>query len=279
MTQVTRRNFIKLAGLGVLSGIAASEYTLPTIQAIPSGTRQYQGNDLSGWAVVVGDGIYAAPGEPSVNQNDIETVNYGTYSELRANILKRRIMAHNITYQRIIDSNAFDFVYIFECKFMLPYMPSTSRTDLNAQTLEGGLFIWDGSTTRLDYGMGFQWGLNPWDKFGEMRCWTDIGGGQWQPVGYLEPDLSWHTLKIVFDFRRQMTTLMIDEKHYPSCFTGTPKPADWGTEIAAGVQIEIISVYPGEQGNGALHKAYFKDWYWLWEPSSTCQLFLPMIAK
>ena len=228
---------------------------------------------------MVGDGVYTAPGEPPITQNDIATIHYGTYSELQANILKRRIMAHNITYRRITESTALDFVHTFECKFVLPYLPSTGNTTLNAQTIEGGLFIWDGRTTRLDYGLGFQWGLNPWDRLGELRCWTDIGGGQWRPVGYLAPDLSWHTLKIVFDFRRQTTALLIDEKHYPSRFTGTSKPAEWGTEIAAGVQIEIISVYPGELGNGAMHKAHFKDWLWLWEPSNSCRVFAPLIVK
>jgi hypothetical protein len=276
MPELSRRNAIRWAGLGALG--AAPLLRLPGAMALPSGSRQTGGTDLTGWSTVVGDAIYAAPGEAPVTQDDITTIHTGAYSELQANLLKRRIMAHNVTYLRRIDDRAFDFVHTFECQFMLPFAPSTANTDLNAQTIEGGLFIWDGCATRLDYGLAFQWGLNPWDRLGELRCWTDIGGGQWQPVGHLAPDLSWHTLRCVLDFHRQTTALLIDQQHYPCRFTATPKSAAWGAEIAAGIQVEIVSLHPGEQGSGALHKAYFRDWRWLWEPASSCRVFAPLIA-
>lgn len=277
MPELTRRNALRLAGLGAVSAIPV---LTPSARALASpGPRQYQGSDLSGWTTVVGDGLYFAPGEAPVTQADIATINYGAYSELRANILRRRIMAHNITFRRVTDSTAFDFVHSFEFEFMLPYVPSMSNTDLNGQTLEGGLFIWDGSATRLDYGLGFQWGLNPWDALGELRCWTDIGGGQWQAVGQFAPDLSWHTLKLVCDFQRQTTALLIDGKHYPCRFTGTPKAAEWGSEIAAGIQVEIISLYPGEQGDGTLHTAHFRNWSWHWQPATLHQVFVSLIDK
>lgn len=276
---LTRRDFIKLAGAGVLSGTANRKSIQRLNDAGGTGAKQYTGSDLSGWKVVVGDGLYTAPGESAVNFNDIETLHHGSYSELRANIQKRRIMAHNITYQRVLDSNAFDFIHTFEFLFQLPYIPTTNNTDLNAQTIEGGLFIWDGSRSRSDYGVGFQWYLNPWDGLGELRCWSDVGGVHWQPVGRIEPDTAWRKLRMTVDYKRQTTALVIDDKHYPCCFTGTPKSADWGNGTEAGVQIEIISLWPGEQGPGTLHKAYFKDWTWQWEPVNERAIFLPVVVK
>lgn len=273
MSRTNRRSFLKMAaiGIGTLVGICSTA-------ALAQRGRQYQGLDFSGWEVVVGDGIYTAPGEPPVSQNDIATTNYGSYTELTANIQKRRIMAHNITFKRIEDSTAFDFIHTCGYKFKLPYLPSTSSIDLNAQTLEGGIFIWDGSKTRLDYGAGFQWLLNPYvtDKFGDIQSWTEQNGGTWKTVGSLIPDTSWHEVKLLLDCQRQTTSLTIDGNDYPSFFTRTPKPSTWGTETAGRFQAEIISIDPGEQESGALHKADFRDWTWNWEPY---RVFLPIITR
>lgn len=189
-------------------------------------------------------------------------------------------MAHNITFTRIIDDNAFEYVHTCGFKFRLPYLPSTSNADWNAQTLEGGIFVWDGSRTRLDYGVGFQWILNPWmDIFGEIRAWTEMNGGQWEGVGYLTPDTQWHEIRIMVDFWRGTTSVKIDGRSYPSCLTGTAKPETWGTETAARLQAEIISLYPEPSGIRVMHKAEFKDWIWVWEPQNACRVFLPFIRK
>jgi hypothetical protein len=275
-----RRNFIKLMGAAVTG------YGLVRSQAGPvaaSTQRDYQGADFTGWEVVVGDGLYTVPGEPSVTPDDIETIHYGSYSELRANIQVRDIMAHNITFKRVIDETAFDFVHTCQYMFRLPYLPATGNSDLNPQTVEGGLFIWDGGDTRLDYGLAFQWMLNPWGgsdfEFGDLRCWTDRNDGSWERVGYLEPDTAWHTINLVFDFRRETTALLIDGSHFPCQFTATPKAASWGTETAARLQAEIISIYPEGVGDGRLHKTHFKDWTWTWMPYSACEMYLPVVSK
>ncbi|MEM2002700.1 MAG: hypothetical protein QXT77_08660 [Candidatus Methanomethylicaceae archaeon] len=268
----TRRDFLKVCSATSLGFIVPTSYGLST--------RVYQGTNFAGWETVVGDGVYSAPGEPPVNLNDIQTVHYSTYSELRANIQRRRIMAHNIAFKRVIDDLALQYIHICGFKFRLPYVPSTDNFELNAQTLEGGLFVWDGRGTRLDYGLGFQWLLNPWmTNFGEMRAWRDIGGGQWESVGYLKPDTKWHEIRIAVDFRRETTSLKIDGIRYPSCFTATPRPEHWGTEIAARFQAEIINVYPEPSGICAMHKAEFKDWTWTWESQGSCQVFLPYLRK
>jgi hypothetical protein len=81
--------------------------------------------------------------------------------------------------------------------------------------------------------------------------------------------MSWHEINMTFDFKNKTTDLIIDGNHYSSRFTATTKPETWGAETAARLQAEIISPYPGEQGNGSLHKAQFKDWSWTWEPYRT----------
>jgi hypothetical protein len=273
---LSRRRFIESLAVVTAGGLLGCAPTnikaMLTTSPLPE--REYQGSDFDGWEVVVGDGIYNAPGENPVSEDDIETVNYGSYSELRANIRQRTIMAHNITFKRIIDDSAFRFIHTCGYKFKLPYLPSKNNTDLNGQTIEGGIFIWDGGGTRLDYGLAFQWIINPWlDNFGEILYWT---GEQWTPAGYLEPDISWHEIKMVFDFARETTALLIDGDHYPSQFTETPKPDTWGTETAARLQAEIISLYPDGQENEFLHKAHFKDWNWTWEPY---RIFLPIIVS
>lgn len=271
--QPGRRNFIKTAGWMSFLGVA--HMTSQDFDVFPqspnAGTRRrYQGSDLKNWEVVLGDALHACPNEPPVALSDIQTEHFGAYSELRANIVPRAIMAHNITFNRIIDSAALQFVHTCGFKFMIPFTPPQDpNATMNAQTFEGGLFIWDGADTRLDYGMAFQWVLNPWawnpqDKRGEMRVWT---GERWQPVGTLPfVESKWYEVKMILDPYRQTTALLFDGVHFPTQFSKTPKPADWGTEIAARLQAEIISIDPQPNCTiKASHKAQVKDWYWEWE--------------
>jgi hypothetical protein len=266
---INRRDFIKLSGVGLLGGLPIHSLKDSKVSSLNLTAREFHGADLSGWKKVLGDGIYAEPGEPAVNNTDIDTLHYGSYSELQANVHARRIMAHNITYQRIQDAFGLRYNYSAGFSFRLPYLPVKGKLDLNAQTLEGGIFVWDGANTRLDYGLGFQWMLNPGGsrdaKFGTMRCWTDTNGGSWENIGYSEPDTVWHELGLCFDMQKQTTAFTIDGIRYPACFTSTPKPANWGRGVLAGIQVEIISIYPGTIP-GAEHKAEFKDWHWNWEP-------------
>ena len=263
---ISRRDFLKigsavLAG-GVLVGYKANDYQLS------SRTRKYKGNNLAGWEVAVGDAIYARTGEDPVSLADLETVHEDDYSELRANIQNRIIMAHNITFKRIINPRARKFIHTCTYDFRVPYLPVPDiSASLNAQTLEGGFFVWDGADTRLDYGLAFQWSLNPWNEFGFIRTWTDRDGGKWVNAGELAPDTEWHQVKMVVDFRRETTALLIDDKHYLTYLTRIPKPADWGAEVAARLQAEIVSVDPEPSGMRAMHKAQFRNWTWVWEQS------------
>src|SRR3990172_6962638 len=91
---IGRRILIKLVltiVFGNLIGCGPTNTNILSTSA-PFLERDYQGSDLEGWEVVVGDGIYNAPGEAPVNADDIESENYGGYSEIRANIQTRRVM-------------------------------------------------------------------------------------------------------------------------------------------------------------------------------------------
>jgi hypothetical protein len=145
----------------------------------------------------------------------------------------------------------------------LPYIPSTSNTDFNGQTIEGGLFVWDGTNTKLDYGLAFQWVINPWDSdFKDIRIWK---GSSWEKIGTLEPDTIFHSVKFNLDIPEKTAGFTLDENQYQrNIFSDTSKTG-WGTEIAARLQAEIISIYPPLSGFTPSHKAYFKDWYWLWK--------------
>jgi hypothetical protein len=253
-----------IAGTLLRGGSRVPAQAAPATACTP--TKRYQGRDLSGWEVVLGDALYARAGEDPVTLDDIDTVHAGSYSELYANVRRRVIMAHNITFKRIVDDEAFQHIHTATFPFRLPYLPvADENADLNAQTLEGGLFVWDGGGTRLDYGIAFQWGLNPWDRFGEVRAWTDANGGEWAAVGHLEPDTEWHEVKMAIDYPRQTTALWIDNAHYMTRYTATPKPETWGTETAARLQVEIVSIYPEPRGLRAMHRAQFRDWTWDWE--------------
>ncbi|WP_141508695.1 hypothetical protein [Candidatus Chloroploca asiatica] len=286
---INRRSLIKLLPAAIASSLLVNQPPVPlraTSTHSPRIARHYQGTNLSGWEVTLGDALYVRPGECPVTLRDIETVHEPAHSELRANLQRRIILVHNITFKQMINNEAMHFIHTCIFKFRLPYLPTTDvNADLNAQTFEGGIFVWDGSQTRLDYGMAFQWGLNPWIEgehvgaFGVMSSWTTThdDDGTWRAVGHLTPDTEWHEVKMVVNYPGQTTALWVDNKHYGTQFTSIPKPDTWGTEIAARFQVEIISIYPEPTGLRAMHQAQVKDWSWTWKRAHG--VFLPTIRK
>jgi len=274
---VSRRDFLKLIPPALLAVFlngrnSASAQAAPTMLGI-----NLSGTNLKGWKWELGDALCPplippeppapprCPGEAPVDITDIKTVHRDYYSELRANIKRRVIMAHNVTYRRIISEKMLLYSHVCVYQFRLPYLPRPVVTDLwNAQTLEGGLFVWDGANTRLDYGTAFQWDINPWrSEFGDIRTWTANGGpGQWVKVGHLKPDTRWHGVKMVVNMPLQTAALLVDGIQYPAEFSKTSKPDSWGPEVAARLQAEIISIDPEPSGQRAAHKARFRNWKW-----------------
>ncbi|MDF7799182.1 hypothetical protein P4C99_06880 [Pontiellaceae bacterium B1224] len=235
--------------------------SVPMFYRVQVSTNVHSGTSLAGWTTVLGDGIYVPTGVSPVTTNDIGTTHFTEYSELEANSNQRQIMAHNILFKRVNDAEAANVVHDCGYSFRLPYLPTTENSVLNAQTLEGGLFVWN-DDDQLDYGGAFQWILNPWiSEFGTVQVWTGFCTNEWRSVGYLEPDTNWHHVRMQIDFKTQMASLSIDNHLFPFVFTATPKEG-WGPETAARFQVEIVSTFPGT--TGYVHKAHVKDWFWHW---------------
>jgi hypothetical protein len=214
------------------------------------------GPSLAGWKTELGDARYARSGERPVDSDDIQTAHYPSYSELCANIKRRIIMAHNITFYRIIDTTALQTVHTCGYKFSLPDRPrKDTNAGKNGETVEGGIFVWDGGKTQLDYGMAFQWVINPWsEQYGDLNAWN---GTKWLPVGHLNPEApatTWHEVKMKIDYPRQTTALYIDGQQYMSYFAIEQK--EWiDPQIAARLQAEVVSIYPETSGLRATHCA------------------------
>lgn len=276
---IRRRGFLKML-LSVIAGSVAGKTLIngQPLAATPlSARREYGGASLNGWEIALGDALYNRPGEPSVTLDDIETVHHLSSTELLANVNRRVIMAHNITFYRIIDNTALSYVHTCGYKFRLPYIPQPEEDSQdNGQTIEGGIFVWDGGKTQLDYGMAFQWIVNPFpdSNTGHVNAWTNDG---WVHVGDLPLDsgaLVWHDVQMVVNYPSRATALFIDGQPYQSYLAAVPK-IGWGTETAARLQAEIVSIYPEPSGIRATHKAEFKDWYWFWE----YRVYMPLVAK
>ncbi len=267
---INRRDFLKVGGAVLAGGLASMKFN-PVQAKQPEIASLFQGANLKGWIVRNGDGEYAAPGEPPVDRDDIRTVHQAGYSEVQANIEQRVIKAHNITFKRITDPAAFNYYHVCSVSFRLPYLPQqdTSST-LNGQTMECGIFIWDGPGKRKDFGMAFQWLINPWgdeeDPQGTIRVWNGAG---WIHVGQKTVDTKWHTAKMAVDFTRKTTQLIIDNKYYPSQYSTTTKPSWWGRTVDARFQVEAVSIDPREANiMKALHKVQYRNWKWLWYPAA-----------
>jgi len=226
-------------------------------------TRYESGVNLDNWTVSLGDGNYAAPGESPVSLTDIKTVDGTKKSTLKANILNRRIMVHNITYHKIVEPTAMTDTHVAIYKLKIPYVISTSNIDFNGQTVEGGLFVWDGSDTQLDYGLAFQWVINPFDvDYKKIRYWD---GSSWQSLGVsLEPDNKYHTIEFQLDIPNSEAYLKIDSIAYAqNVFSQTTK-IGFGTTVDARFQAETISIYPPVTGTIPSQKVNFKNWSWEW---------------
>ncbi len=272
---MNRRKFLQMSGAGLAAG--AVGLTLPSpagaqtgAPAAPPGTtgapiRSYSGTDLDNWEMVVGDGIWAATGQAPVAVSDLAASHHGTHSTLSANVWQRGVMAHNINFRRVIDNEALNNVHASSFEFRLPFLPEIGGWPNNAQTIEGGLFVWDGSGTRKDIGVGFQWLLNPWmaDQ-GDMRYWHRAQAGSWKKGGYLQPDTEWHRMEFIVDPTANWGQVFVDGVQISSHWVSEDKESSWGTETAARLQLELISLWPGDNAVAPSNQVEFRNWYWDW---------------
>jgi hypothetical protein len=220
------------------------------------------GKNLAGWKVVVGDAVQHAEPEPPVAISDLITVHKSDHSELRANVKRREIMAHNITYMQ--DKNDDNLTAIHACRFQfrMPDRPEPNASaDWLGETIEGGFFVWDGKNTRLDYGLAFQWVVNPWDKrAGNINSWAHT---RWVRQTRLEFDTEWHEVWMVLDIQKQTASMVIDGMPVPTMFSKTPKAAGWEKNTVARLQAEIVSINPGPSHMKTAHRTQFRNWSWI----------------
>ncbi len=265
-----RRTLLHAAGVGGLASLATA--VLPTGAFAQTAALSLAGSDLSGWSTVLGDGIWTGPGQVPVNSGDVRTDHHGDRSTLWANVNRRGVMAHNITYLPQTDSRALDLTHNASFDFRMPYVPKGGGT-YNAQTLEAGLFVWDGGGSRRDLGLAFQWILNPWmAEFGHIRVWAQQGDGVvWKSVSYLRPDTETHRAILVLHPAGQLASLHIDGNAIPVAMTRTPKASNWTSDTVARLQNEIISLWPGSNAVAPSHQAEFRNWTWTATEQPTAQ--------
>lgn len=241
-------------------------------------THEFGGANLAGWTTAVGDAM--RPGMGQVTDADIETVHFPAYSELRANVTGRAdIMAHNMTYRKEFDPACLEMMHVCEYQFRLPYLPATTNTDLNGQTVEGAISLWDGQGTRQIVVVGWQWIVNPFWESGTLNCWTP--GKVWQKVGSRPvDDTEWHTIRLVLDAVRGTAAMQFDGATFPSCAAPHDGPPNFGSDVSATLATEAISIDPGDSLlGGKRHEVQFRNWSWVWEPTTRCTTFLPLVRK
>ncbi len=257
---MNRREF--LATTAAASTLAFGATALRSTPASAQATYA-SGADLSGWRTVLGDGQFVGPGQSPLSLDDVETVHSGTHSSLRANIHERGVMAHNITFDRFSDRDGMNKTHIADVEFRIPTVPDDGNWSYNCQTLEIGVFVWDGADTRQDHGIALQWMLNPWiEEFGTVRAWSMVDGApEWVPVGYLEPDTEWHAFRCAYR-PGGPASIRIDETNVEVAETITPKDPSWGPTVDGRFQVEIVSVWPGVNPTVPAHSADFRNWSW-----------------
>jgi hypothetical protein len=277
MARLTRRGAIQALGITITdAALPRSRADAQATRSTLPWARQYAGADLAGWEVLLGDASHI--GQPPTELADIVTLHLGDQSEVRANVRARpQIMAHNITFHKYIDERAFDFVHRCSYEFRLPYLPSTSNTTQNGQTVEGSLQLWDGIVRQRLHSVAFQWVINPFATNVEaVQCWTSRG---WQPVWSLPLDTEWHTIRMVLDARHETSGMQLDGINIPSCYTIESK-SGFGTDISAALAAEAISIDPGVLFTGGKpHTVQFRNWLWDWEPAAIYQAGLPLVAS
>jgi hypothetical protein len=245
-----RRRFLTLLGA------TTAAVALPATAAEAAPRVITGGADLTGWETVVGDGVYALPGQDPVTAADIAV---DRNRLLRANIQHRGIAAHVLAFKRITDVATMTSRHHAVYQFRLPTLPATGA-EFNGQTVEGGLFVWDGANTRLDYGTAFQWIVNPWlPECGQINVWADEA---WVPAGFLKPDTAWHTARFLVAPDVRKARLAIDRTHFDVPYSQTTKDG-WGTDTSARLQVEAVSLWPNAANPSTPeHRVQVRNWAW-----------------
>lgn len=220
--------------------------------------RVYQGQDLTGWEIVVSDHV-----EP-ISIDEVDFINYGNYSEVRSNVRLKCLMPLAACFFGKADERLYDFLHISGYRFRVPFTPrATGDQDVNCEIIGGGFQTWHGPSA-TGYEMGWGWTLNPWSEFyGYIGC-TDI------PIAdKITPDNKWHSVISIFDKNNDVGYFLFDDRVFEVKEFLTGYNPEWREEkISGALVVEVSNAYPGEgedcyRNMGVLQ---VKDWFWIWEP-------------
>ena len=226
-----------------------------------TGSFTFSGEDFSDWNITLGDARYVSSGESDINNDDIETLNFGDQSVLYANIKERSVMSHNITYKKLVSSQMFDVFHKASYQFKIPYQIRTRSVNYIGQTVEGGLFVSNGRESMLDFGLAFQWIINPWDSnFGVLQYWT---GNSWKYLDKLSVDTQYHDVEFELHVRKEEAYMTIDKKRYSLNLFSYTEKSGFGNTMDARLQAEIVSIFPNQVSKPIpSHQVAFKNWNW-----------------
>ncbi len=222
---------------------------------------RYSGRNLQNWSVALGDSLFVSGGAQPVSANDIDTRHYYDYSSVEANINRRGVMAHNLTFKQITDAKAVHVTHRAVFIFNLPAKPSRQNKNYSVHAVECGLFIRDGSTTKKQFGVLFRWIVNPWrEDLGRIYVWD---GAEWRPETVLQPDSLQHTVTFILDRMDKTGSIQIDDHKIAGACSETTLPGS-GTGITSRLQFGVLNPFPPESDVHPAASVYFKNWKWEW---------------
>jgi hypothetical protein len=217
------------------------------------------GANLTGWTTVLGDAVYSRDGT-AVTSADIATSTTRSGTTLRANVDHRAIMAHIISFRSVPTTLA--TTHRASYRVRLASVPGLWRGRYLGQTVEGGLFVWDGAASRRDYGVAWQWSLNPHDAtFGDVSVWTGSG---WRFAIHLKPDTASHLVSFTVSPLAGTGSITIDGTSVSTTLSSTTKPASWGNDVTARLQVEAVSMFPAGSSEMPEHRVKVAKWSWSW---------------
>jgi hypothetical protein len=164
---------------------------------------------------------------------------------------------HNITYLEKSYVNILEGVHTASYSFQIPSLDT-------GRTVEGGLFIWVGGETRLDYGTAFQLIVEKGDKdYEKLYYWTGSGpGNEWKYSGKKVKLYNDFFYKVTYtvNCNRRDANIIFEGKDefyvFTDIFSETTKDKTWSDITVARLQAECISK------DGMKYKVNFKNYIW-----------------
>lgn len=199
---------------------------------------------------------------------DILKADFGSFSDINANINRKKIEINAGYSYKLRDTNLFDKLLRYRIRFSLYYLPNMDAlSPTNGEDLYVTMQLYDGlgvkGTPKQNYEATVQWKVNRWNpNYGDIMLWT---GPRVVPIGNLTPDLNEHEIILEIDSGSlRYTKITVDGAEYlqtdPLYAVYHP---DWGSDMSAWVTAEVINGYHGNLCESAFYwSARYNDWIW-----------------